>query len=159
MIYHNMSMDDVERILRYSNTAVASDGGAIVFGDGKPHPRSYGTNARVLADFVRERKTLTLEDAIRRMTSLPARTFGFRDRGLLMEGFAADVVLFDPDVVRDKATFEDPHQYTDGFEMVLVNGKAVVQDGKLTGVRSGRVLKRRTTGHEALRSEPARTEQ
>lgn len=153
MIYHNMSMDDVERILRYANTAVASDGGAIVMGDGKPHPRSYGTNARVLSEFVRERKTLTLEDAIRRMTSLPARTFGFRDRGFVMEGLAADLVLFDPDLVRDKATFEDPHHFSEGFEIVLVNGKAVIEDGKLTGARPGRILRRRTTGHEAVRAE------
>jgi N-acyl-D-amino-acid deacylase len=149
MIYHNMSMEDVERILKYSNTAVASDGGAIVFREGKPHPRSYGTNARVLAEFVRTRKTITLEDAIRRMSSLPARTFGFRDRGLLMEGFAADLVLFDPDLVQDKATFDNPHQYSDGFEIVLVNGRAVIDTGKITGARPGRILRRRVTGHEA----------
>ena len=153
MVYHNMSLDDVDRILRYPNTAVASDGGAIVFGDGKPHPRSYGTNARVLSEFVRERKRLTLEDAIRRMTSLPARTFGFRDRGLVMEGLAADLVLFDPDQVRDNATFEDPHKFSDGFEIVLVNGKAVIEDSKLTGARPGKILRRRTTGHEALGAE------
>ncbi|MCW5980762.1 MAG: D-aminoacylase [Bryobacteraceae bacterium] len=150
MVYHNMSMEDVERILKYPNTAVASDGGVIVPGEGKPHPRSYGTNARVLSEFVRQRKSLSLEDAIRRMTSLPARTFGFRDRGFLLEGFAADLVLFDPDQVRDRATFDDPHRYSDGFDFVLVNGKAVVEDGKLAGRRAGRVLRRHATGHEAL---------
>ena len=103
----------------------------------------------MLSEFVRERKSITLEDAIRRMTSLPARTFGFRDRGLLMEGLAADLVLFDPDQVRDRATYEDPHKYSDGFEIVLVNGKAVIEEGKITGARPGRILRRRTTGHEA----------
>jgi N-acyl-D-amino-acid deacylase len=150
MVYHNMSIEDVERILRYPNTAVASDGGTIVYGEGKPHPRSYGTNARVLARFVRERGLLTLEDAIRRMTSLPARTFGFRDRGLLAEGFAADLVLFDPEQVEDRATFEEPHQYSSGFELVLVNGRAVVENEKVTGARPGKILRRRFTGHETV---------
>ncbi len=150
MVYHNMSAEDVERILRYPNTAVASDGGTIVYGEGKPHPRSYGTNARVLARFVRERGLLTLEDAVRRMTSLPARTFGFRDRGLLVEGFAADLVLFDPELVEDRATFEEPHQYSSGFELVLVNGQAVVENGKITGARPGKILRRRFTGHETV---------
>ena len=148
MIYHVMSMEDVERIMRYPNTAVASDGGTRVFGEGKPHPRSYGTNARVLAVFVRERKVLTLEDAVRRMTSLPARTFGFRDRGLLREGLAADLVLFDPEKVRDKATYRQPHQFSDGFDVVLVNGKAVVEDGKFTGARPGRILRCRSYGSQ-----------
>jgi len=142
MIYHSMSMEDVERILRYRNTAVASDGGIREPGRGKPHPRSYGTNARVLAEFVRERGTLTLEDAIRRMTSLPARTFRFRDRGLVREGLAADLVLFEPDLVQDKATYQEPHQFSTGFDLVFVNGKAVVEDGKLTGALPGRILRR-----------------
>src|SRR5213079_49202 len=96
---------DVERIMRYPNTAVASDGGVRAFGSGVPHPRSYGTNARVLGEYVRARGTLTLEDAVRRMTSLPARTFHLRDRGVLREGMAADIVILDPARVRDKATF------------------------------------------------------
>lgn len=141
MVYHSMSMDDVERILRYPNTAIASDGGIQEFGVGVPHPRSYGTNARVLAEFVRKRHTITLEDAIRRMTSLPARTFGFDDRGLLREGFAADLVLFDPAAVQDKATYEQPHQFTTGLDYVLVNGVAMVENGKLTDARGGRVLR------------------
>jgi N-acyl-D-amino-acid deacylase len=142
MVYHSMGMEDVERILRYPNTAIASDGGIREFGIGMPHPRSYGTNARVLAEFVRNRKTLTLEDAIRRMTSLPARTFAFRDRGLLREGMAADIVVFDPAKVQDKATYQEPHQYTEGFDFVLVNGVVMVDDGKLTESRGGRVLRR-----------------
>jgi N-acyl-D-amino-acid deacylase len=141
MIYHEMSDRDVERIMRYPFTAVASDGGARELGVGMPHPRSYGTNARVLGVYVRQRGVLTLEDAIRRMTSLPARTFGFRDRGLVREGMVADLVLFDPARVTDKATYQKPHQYSEGFEYVWVNGKLVVDGGKLTGARPGRALR------------------
>ncbi|MCS7026448.1 MAG: D-aminoacylase [Bryobacteraceae bacterium] len=143
MVYHSMSETDVERIMRYPHTAVASDGGIREFGQGMPHPRSYGTNARVLAEYVRKRKVLTLEDAIRRMTSLPARTFGFRDRGLIREGMAADIVIFDPSKVQDKATFQQPHQYSDGFDWVLVNGVVAVEDGKLTDARAGQVIRHR----------------
>jgi N-acyl-D-amino-acid deacylase len=141
MVYHSMGMEDVERILRYPNTAIASDGGIREFGSGMPHPRSYGTNARVLAEFVRNRGTLTLEDAVRRMTSLPARTFRFTDRGLLREGFAADVLVFDPAKVKDLSTYPDPHHYTEGFDHVLVNGVPVVSEGKLNEVRPGRILR------------------
>ena len=142
MVYHSMGAEDVERIMRYPYTAIASDGGIREFGIGMPHPRSYGTNARVLAEYVRNRKVLTLEDAIRRMTSLPARTFGFRDRGLVAIGSVADLVLFDPARVQDKATFQQPHQYTEGFDTVLVNGVVMVEDGKLTDARAGKVLRR-----------------
>ena len=141
MVYHSMGMEDVERILRYPNTAIASDGGIREFGSGMPHPRSYGTNARVLAEFVRNRGTLTLEDAVRRMTSLPARTFRFTDRGLLREGYAADVLVFDPAKVKDLSTYADPHHYTEGFDHVLVNGVPVVSEGKLNEVRPGRILR------------------
>ena len=140
-VFQSMGAGDVERIMRYPNTAVASDGGVREFGAGVPHPRSYGTNARVLAEFVRRRGVLTLEDAIRKMTSLPARTFAFRDRGLLREGLQADLVLFDPDRVQDNATFEKPHQYSTGFDLVLVNGQPVVEGGKVTGARPGKVLR------------------
>lgn len=142
MVYHSMGMEDVERIMRYPNTAVASDGGIRELGAGVPHPRSYGTNARVLAEFVRNRKVLTLEDAIRRMTSLPARTFGFKDRGMIREGFAADIVIFDPQRVQDKATYQQPHQYTEGFDYVLVNGVAMVEEGKVAARTGGQVVKR-----------------
>ena len=142
MIYHYMDEDDVDTIFRYPNAAVASDGSVIAFGRGQPHPRSYGTNARILSDYVRERHVLTLEDAIRRMTSLPARTFSFHDRGIVRPGFVADLVLFDPDKVDDVATFEDPHQFTEGFDVVVVNGVVTVADGKMTGDRSGQFLRR-----------------
>jgi len=142
MVYHSMGAEDLERIMKYPNTAIASDGGVRVFGEGMPHPRSYGTNARVLAEFVRKRGVLTLEDAIRRMTSLPARTFGFRDRGQIREGFAADLLLFDPARIQDKATYQQPHQYTEGIDFALVNGTLMVEDGKLTENRGGRVIRR-----------------
>ena len=142
MVYHSMGDEDVDRIMKYPFTAVASDGGVREFGLGVPHPRSYGTNARVLAEYVRNRKILTLEDAIRRMTSLPARTFGFKDRGMLREGYAADILIFDPAKVQDKATYPQPHQYTEGFDFVLVNGKLMIDQGKLTEEKAGLALKR-----------------
>ena len=140
MIYHYMSNDDVDTIFRYPHAAVASDGSVIAKGRAQPHPRSYGTNARILADFVRERSVLTLEDAVRRMTSLPARTFSFHDRGIIRQGFVADLVLFDPDRVQDKATFGDPHQYSEGFDYVIVNGTVAVAEGEPTDRRPGRFL-------------------
>jgi N-acyl-D-amino-acid deacylase len=141
MVYHTMGDVDIDRILKYPNTAIASDGGIWRPGPGSPHPRSYGTNARVLAEYVRERKVISLEDAIRRMTSLPARTFGFHDRGLLREGMAADLVLFDPARVQDKATYEKPHQYSEGFDFVIVNGKVEVEGGRPNAVLAGRIVR------------------
>ncbi len=137
-----MSEDDVANIMRYRNTSIASDGGVVTMGAGRPHPRNYGTNARVINEYVRLRRVLSLEDAVRKMTSLPAQTFGFKDRGLLREGYAADVVIFDPEQVRDVATFEAPHAYSTGFDVVLVNGKVAVENGKLTAERGGQVLTR-----------------
>jgi len=141
MVYHSMGDKDVDRIMRYTNTGIASDGGIREFGVGVPHPRSYGTNARVLAEYVRKRNILTLEDAVRKMTSLPARTFGFRDRGQVREGYWADLVLFDPARVEDKATYTQPHQFSQGFDLVLVNGQPVVEEGKLTGARPGKIVR------------------
>src|SRR5262249_20091389 len=130
-----------ERIMRWPFTAIASDGGVTDPGVGNPHPRSYGTNARVLGEYVRVRGVLSLEDAIRRMTSLPARTFGLKDRGLVREGMAADLVVFDPARVADKATYTRPHQYSQGFDFVAVNGSLVVDEGKLTSARPGQALR------------------
>lgn len=142
MVYHSMGPEDVERILRYPNTAVASDGGVREAGVGMPHPRSYACNSRVLAEYVRKRHVITLEDAVRRMTSLPARTFGFKDRGVIREGAAADILVFDPAKIEDKATFQQPHQLSEGFDYVLVNGAVVVDNGKLVDVRPGKILRR-----------------
>jgi N-acyl-D-amino-acid deacylase len=136
-----MSEDDVKTIMREPFTMIASDSGVRQFGSGVPHPRGYGNNARVLGRYVRELKIVSLEDAIRKMTSLPAQTFNLRDRGQIREGFAADIVIFDPATVTDKATFEQPHQYAEGFSTVIVNGEVVFDGSKMTGVRSGRALK------------------
>jgi N-acyl-D-amino-acid deacylase len=140
MVYHFMSDDDVERIMRYPYVGFASDAGVLTFGSGAPHPRGYGNAVRVLGLYVRERKVLSLEEAVRRMTSLPAGHFRFPGRGLIKEGFAADLVLFDPATVGDTATFEKPHGYAAGVRHVLVNGVPVVKDGEHTNARPGAVL-------------------
>jgi N-acyl-D-amino-acid deacylase len=143
MVYQFMSEDDIGRILRHPQVAIASDSGLNVMGTGVPHPRGYGNAVRALGRYVRERKTIGLEDAIRKMTSLPADHFGFRDRGRLAVGQAADVVIFDAARVADRATYEQPHQYPDGISAVLVNGVLVVRDGEHTTARPGQVIRRR----------------
>ncbi len=109
--------------------------------EGKPHPRAYGSFPRILGKYVREERILSLEDAIRKMTSLPAQRVGLKNRGLLKPGFFADVVLFDPNTITDKATFENPHQYSEGIRLVLVNGMPVWEEGKFTGNLPGRILR------------------
>lgn len=151
MVYHSMSEEDVVRILQFPYSMVASDGRIVEFGRGVPHPRSYGTNARVLARYVREQKVIRLEEAIRKMTSLPAQRFRLVERGLLRPGMWADVVVFDAATVRDAATFEKPHAYAEGFRYVLVNGVVTVEQGKHTGARAGQVL----LGPGAVMSEAA----
>ncbi len=142
MVYRVMSEDDVKNIMRQPFTMIASDSGVREFGRGVPHPRGYGNNARVLGVYVRDLKILTLEDAIRKMTSLPAQTFNLRDRGLLRENYAADLVIFDEAAITDKATFENPHQYATGFRAVLVNGRIVFDGETMTGVMPGAALRR-----------------
>ncbi len=137
MVYFSMNEDDLRRIMQYPFNMAASDAGIVRFGSGMPHPRAYGTNARILGMYVRDMKIIRLEEAIRRMTSLPAQKFQIKDRGLLHVGMAADIVVFDEATVTDRATFEKPHAYSTGFEYVIVNGELVVIDGKHTGVRSG----------------------
>ena len=139
-IYHAMDERDVERIMQHAATAIGSDGGVSVFGEGVPHPREYGTFARVLGRYVRERAVLTLEEAVRKMSGATAHRLGLQDRGLLREGLVADIAVFDPDDIIDRATFADPHQYADGMEYVLVNGSLVIDEGTHTGARPGRVL-------------------
>ena len=141
MVFHKMSEEDVKYIMRYPHTMIASDAGIPEFGKSVPHPRAYGTNSRVLGHYVRELKNLHLEDAIRKMTSLPAQRFQLKGRGLLMPGMAADIVIFDPDTIQDKATFDAPHAYAEGFSYVLVNGQFVLREGKYIGTKSGQVLK------------------
>lgn len=148
-IYHSMSDDDVQRILRHPLAMIETDGDPVGYGLGHPHPRSYGAFPRVLARYVRELEVLTLEDAVRRMTSLPARQIGQEERGRIAEGMYADITVFDFATIRDRATFTDPHQYAVGVRHLLVNGVPVMQDGALTGARPGRVLRgpaRRSSG-------------
>lgn len=141
MVYRVMDETDVQNIMRQPFTMIASDSGVRQFGTGVPHPRGYGNNARVLGRYVRELKIISLEDAIRKMTSLPANTFNLRDRGQIREGFAADIVIFDETTVGDKATFESPHQYAEGFSTVIVNGQVVLDGAKMTGVMPGAPLR------------------
>lgn len=140
-VFHSMNEEDLQSFLRHPNTMIASDSGVRKLGEGVPHPRGYGNNARVLARYVRELQLLRLEDAVRRMTGLPASTFRLKDRGFLRPGFWADLVLFDPALVRDHSTFKDPHRYASGFNWVLVNGVAVIQDDRHTGARPGQMLR------------------
>jgi len=119
---------------------IASDGEVPIFGKASPHPRSYGTFARVLGVYSREKGLLTLEEAVRKMTSLPAWRLGLRDRGILRPGMKADIAVFDPARVRDKATYENPHQYAEGFAEVIVNGQVIFERGAMTAARPGRVL-------------------
>ena len=139
-VFHAMSEDDLLRIIVHPATMVASDGEVPIFGRGAPHPRSYGTFARVLAVYVREKKVLTLEDAVRRMSSMPAMRIGLTDRGILRPGMKADIAVFDPAHVRDAATFERPHQYAEGFSHVIVNGQVAYEKGAMTAARPGKVL-------------------
>jgi dihydroorotase/N-acyl-D-amino-acid deacylase len=138
-IFHSMAPEDVERIVVHPWTMIASDG-EVVTADTAQHPRSYGTFARVLGEYVRERKLLTLEEAVRKMTSFPAARLNLSDRGLVMPGMKADLVVFDPERVADRSTYEKPHEYAEGFSHVIVNGQLVLDDGKMTGTRPGRVL-------------------
>lgn len=140
MIYHSMNEEDVERIFASPLTMIARDGGVASLTAGNPHPRSFGTSARVLARYVRERGLVSLEEAVRKMTSLPAQRFGLEGRGLLREGLRADVVLFDPEEVEDLSTFQDPHHDSRGFDLVLVNGVIVRDGGRPTCARPGMAL-------------------
>lgn len=139
-VFHGMSEDDIKRIMQYPYNMFASDATIRILNAGMPHPRGYGTNARVLAKYVREEKVITLEEAIRRMTSLPAQKFQLHDRGLLKEGMAADIVIFKESEVQDVSTFAKPHAYSKGFYYVIVNGILTVENEKHTGVRAGHSL-------------------
>jgi N-acyl-D-amino-acid deacylase len=139
-VFHGMSEDDIKRIMQYPFNMFASDATIRTLGFGMPHPRGYGTNARVLAKYVREEKVISLEEAIRRMTSLPAQKFQLKDRGLIKEGMAADIVIFNEQEVKDISTFEKPHAYSTGFHFVMINGVLTVENEKHLGVRAGQAL-------------------
>jgi N-acyl-D-aspartate/D-glutamate deacylase len=140
-MFHTMSEADVREVMRKPWVAIASDGSAMnVNEDGVPHPRSFSTNPRVLGHYVRDEKVLTLEDAVRKMTSLPAQILGLRDRGQLREGFAADIVIFNPATVRETTTFEKTKSYPEGIPYTIVNGVVVIDGGRHTGARPGKPL-------------------
>ena len=139
-VFHGMSDEDVKRIMQYPFNMFASDATIRTFGFGMPHPRGYGTNARVLAEYVRDQHIISLEEAIRRMTSLPAQKFQLKNRGLLREGYAADIVIFDEKEVQDVSTYDKPHAYSKGFHFVIVNGVLTVDNERHLGVRAGMAL-------------------
>jgi N-acyl-D-amino-acid deacylase len=140
VIYHGMSEDDVQRIMKDPVTMHGSDGHITELNVGVPHPRNYGTFPRILGLYVREKGLLTLEEAIRKMTSMPAGRFQIRDGGLIQNGKRADIVIFDPETIIDKATFLKPHQYPVGIDYVFVNGEIVVDHGTITGKRPGKII-------------------
>lgn len=142
IVSFNMQEEDIRHIMRKPYTMASSDGGLVMLGEGKPHPRFYGAFARRLAVYARERRVVDLEFAIRSMTSLPAAVFGMRDRGVIREGAAADLAIFDPEQIHERSTYTDPHQLADGMSYVLVNGVVVIDDGKFTDALPGRVLSR-----------------
>jgi dihydroorotase/N-acyl-D-amino-acid deacylase len=142
-IYHVLDDADVDRIMKYPYTMIASDGRLVQPGEGHPHPRWYGTFPRVLARYVRERHVLTLEEAVHKMTGMPAKRLGLRDRGQLADGMYADVVVFDPAAIQDHATFDKPAQFATGVSEVVVNGKLALEHGEATAARPGRVVRGR----------------
>jgi N-acyl-D-amino-acid deacylase len=145
MVLHKMSDEDVARVFRAQFTMVASDSGVIDTDDSSiPHPRGFGNNARVLGLYVREKRLVSLEEAVRKMTSLPAQTFGIWDRGVLRPGLAADIVIFNDKTISDRASYQRPKQYADGVDYVLVNGQVVIEKGQHNGVKPGIILRRRS---------------
>jgi N-acyl-D-amino-acid deacylase len=145
MILFQLHEADLRRALTHPHVMVGSDGSSLAadgqLAIGRPHPRSYGTFPRVLGRYARDERVLSLEEAVFKMTGLPARRLGLRDRGVLAAGAKADVVVFDAATVADRATYENPHQYAAGIGHVLVNGRVVIAAGEHTGALPGRVLR------------------
>ena len=141
LISFNMSEDDIRQIMRQDFTMTSSDGGLVAIGEGKPHPRYYGTFPIKIARYVRDRGVVRLPHAIRSMTSLPATVFGIAERGQVRPGAWADIVVFDLEKFRDRATYQDPHQLAEGVAHVIVNGKLSWGKLRTSGVLSGRVLR------------------
>ncbi|PKD18662.1 aminoacylase [Salegentibacter salinarum] len=145
MIYHVMHGDDVNRIMKHAKTMIASDGKLSQPGKNHPHPRSYGSFPRVLGVYARDKRVLSLSEAIKKMTSMPADLLGLNNRGRILEGCIADLVIFDSEKIKDMATFEEPHQYPQGIETVIINGQISLEDNKLTEAASGKLLTSQTT--------------
>tara|TARA_B100000902_G_scaffold21425_1_gene25746 strand:+ start:2652 stop:4238 length:1587 start_codon:yes stop_codon:yes gene_type:complete len=141
-IFHAMDESDVENIMKFSHTMIASDGRLSEPGVGHPHPRAYGTFPRVLGRYVREKKVISLSEAIYKMTYLPAKSFGLKDRGLIKPGMKADITIFNEKEIIDKATFEDPHQYPEGIEYVVVNGQLAIDESVFMKIKAGEILRK-----------------
>ncbi len=142
-VFHSMSEEDVRRVMQHPFTMIASDGGVPDPGRGVPHPRNYGTFARVLGRYVRQWHVLSFEEAVRKMTSLPADRLGLSDRGRIEEGAVADISVLDPDQILDRAEFGDPHHFATGVHHVIVSGQPVLLEGEVTGLRPGKALRHR----------------
>jgi N-acyl-D-amino-acid deacylase len=144
-IYFTISEDNVKRQVQLPWMSFGSDAASLapegVFLRSNPHPRAYGTFARVLGHYSRSEGLMPLQEAVRRMTSFPAATMGIEGRGTLARGMYADVVAFDPGTIEDHATYADPHRYSTGVAHVLVNGEQVIRDGEHTGAKPGRVVR------------------
>ena len=136
-IFHAMDEADVIRIMQHPLAMIETDGDPVAYGDGFPHPRSYGAFPRVLARYVRELGVLSLEEAVRKMTSMAADQYNQAGRGRIVEGAFADITVFDADEISDQATYTDPHRYPTGIEHVMINGVFVIRSGALTGERPG----------------------
>jgi N-acyl-D-aspartate/D-glutamate deacylase len=141
LIIFGMSLDDVEYFMKKPYIMTSSDGGNVTYGVGLPHPRNYGAFPRKIRHYVLEKGIITMEHAIRAATSLPAEMVGLKERGLIKEGFIADIVVFNPETIKDIATFTAPHQYSEGIEYLLVNGVLAIKDGEYTGTLAGKPLK------------------
>ena len=144
-VYFTQSEDIVRKVVSLPWVSFNSDEASLapegVFLESNPHPRAYGSFARVLGKYVRDEKVLTLQEAIRKLAALPAQTMRIDRRGELQLGFYADVVVFDPEAIRDHATFTEPHQYATGMVHVFVNGEQVLRDGEHTGATPGRAIR------------------
>jgi N-acyl-D-amino-acid deacylase len=140
IVFFHMAEDDVDQVVRWDRSLIASD--SLHDRAAKPHPRLYGTFPHVLATHVREKGLLTLEEAVRKMTSFPARRFKLGKRGILAPGYAADLVVFDPDEISDRATYDEPKRFPEGISRVLVNGAVAVESGVHLGASAGRVIER-----------------
>jgi N-acyl-D-aspartate/D-glutamate deacylase len=141
-IFHAMSKQDIINFLQHPNTMIDSDGDLLSFGEGHPHPRCYGAFPKVLGHYVRDEKIISLENAIKKMTYLPAEKIGMKDRGRIQEGTFADLVIFDFATINDNSTYTDPHHFPSGIKYVLINGEMVLEKERLTGKMPGRWLKR-----------------
>jgi len=139
-VFFQMIEDDIGDIMNLEYNMIASDGGIIEYGDGVPHCRSYGTFPRIIRKYVKEDKVISLEEAIKKMTSLPAQTLRITDRGMIKKELYADIVIFDIDKIKDTATYQQPHQYPEGINYVIVNGKIAAKNGEPTGKLPGKVI-------------------